>query len=250
MPHAFRPLVLVAFVILLSACAGSGGGLGFPSCAPDQGSIEAAPKVRAGDLWIYRENDDYTGIDRGVFRLEVTDVTAGEIRTRLTLPSGNVVAESYDPQWAWVAVSNRNWDWLSRLGYGATTVEFRPAFDTTPFPLHVGRSWSESGVAINPATRTQVPIQVSSTARCWEHITVPAGEFTALRIERTGYVQDVDWYKSQTTLRMVDWYVPAVNRVVMTWHDTYYYDYRQSRFNALIRGDRLRWQLIEYKAAQ
>ena len=48
---------------------------------------------------------------------------------------------------------------------------------------------------------------------------------------------------------MVDWYLPAVNRVVMTWHDSSYYDYQQAPRNALIRGDRLRWSLIEHKAA-
>lgn len=249
MPHALHPLLLAALSLVVSACAGPGGGLGFPSCAPDQGTIEAPPKVRAGDTWIYRENDDYTGIDRGVFRLEVTGVTATEIETRLTLPNGNVVAETYDPQWGWVAVSNRRWDWLSRLSYGSPTVEFRPPFDSMPFPLQVGRRWSDTVVATNPATRTQIPIQVASRARCWENIKVPAGAFAALRIERTAYVQDVAWNKSQTTLRMVDWYVPAVNRVVMTWHDTYYYDYQQAPRNALIRGDRLRWQLIEHKAA-
>jgi hypothetical protein len=247
---ALRPLsTLIAVCSLVSACAGAGGGLGFPSCAPDQGTVEAPPTVRAGDVWVYREKDDYTGIDRGVFRLEVTGVSATGIQTRLTLPGGNVVAGTYDPQWGWVAVSNRNWDWLSRLAYGSPTVEFRPAFDQMPFPLPVGKTWSESGVAINPATRAQIPIQVRSTARCWENITVPAGKFTALRIERTGFLQDVAWNRSQTTLQMVDWYLPAVNRVVMTWHDSSYYDYQQAPRNALIRGDRLRWELIEYKAA-
>jgi hypothetical protein len=249
MPHAFRHLLLVALCALASACAGPGGGLGFPDCASDQGGVEA-PKVRVGDIWIYRENDDYTGIDRGVFKVEVTAVTANEIQTRTTLPGGSVVAETYTAQWGWLAVSNRNWDWLSRLGYGAATVQFQPPFDTTPFPVQVGQSWSERLVAINPATQTRIPIQVSSTARCWEKITVPAGVFTALRIQRTGYVQDVAWNKSQTTLQMVDWYLPQVNRVVMTWHDSYYYDYQQSPRNALIRGDRLRWQLLEYKAAK
>jgi hypothetical protein len=250
MPYALRHLFFLTLCVLASACAGPAGGLGIPSCAPDQGAIEAPPQVRVGDVWVYRENDDYTGIDRGVFRLEVTGVTASEIQTRMTLPGGSIVAETYDAQWGWLSVSNRNWDWLSRLAYGSATVQFQPPFDSMPFPLQVGKSWSNQLVAINPATRAQIPIQVSSTARCWENITVPAGRFTALRIERTGYVQDVAWNKSQTTLRMVDWYLPAVNRVVMTWHDSYYYDYQQDPRNALIRGDRLRWQLLEYKAAR
>ena len=249
MPDTFRRLLVFLMCGLVAACAGSGGGLGFPQCAPDQGVVEAPPKVRAGDTWTYRQVDDYTGIDRGVFRVEVTGTTANDIQARLTLPGGGTAPETYDSQWGWKSVSNRGWDWLSRLSYGSATVEFRPAFDSMPFPLHVGKRWRDHGVAINPATGGQIPIQLSSEARCWERITVPAGAFTALRIERTGYVQDVAWNKSQTTLRTVDWYLPAVNRVVMTWHDSSYFDYQQAPRNALIRGDRLRWSLIEYKAA-
>lgn len=250
MPCTLRPLFVVGLCLLAAACVGPGAGLGIPSCAPDLGTIQAPPTVRVGDVWTYRENDDYTGIDRGVFRLEVTAVTASGIGTRLTLPGGSVVDETYDPQWAWVAVSNRNWDWLSRLAPGSAIVQFEPPFESTPFPLQAGRSWSDNLVAINPATQARTPIQVSSRARCWEKITVPAGSFDVMRIERTAYVQDLAWNKSQTTLRMVEWYVPAVNRAVMTWHDSYYYDYQQSPRNALIRGDRLRWQLLEYKAAK
>jgi hypothetical protein len=223
--------------------------LGVPDCAPDQGVIEA-PKLRAGDVWTYRQIDDYTGIDRGVFRLELTGVNASGIQARLTLPSGSVVAETYDPRWGWNAVSIRGWDWLSRLSSGSATVEFRPPFGSTPFPLQVGKRWSDSVVATDPMTRGHIPIQVSSTARCWEKIAVPAGTFTALRIERTAYVQDIAWNKSQTTLRMVDWYLPAVNRVVMTWHDTSYYDYQVWPHPGLVRGDRLRWELVDYKAAK
>lgn len=250
MPHGFTLLVVLALSLSTSACVGPGAGLGFPACAPDQGTLQAPPAVRAGDVWTYRERDDYTGIDRGVFRLEVTNVTTGAIETRLTLPDGSVVAETYDPRWGWITVSNRRWDWLSRLAPGSPTVAFQPPFESTPFPLQAGRSWSDHLVAIDPATQTRTPIQVSSTARCWEKITVPAGSFDVLRIERTAYLQDLAWNKSQTTLRMVEWYVPSINRAVMTWHDSYYYDYQQSPRNALIRGDRLRWQLLEYKAAE
>jgi hypothetical protein len=249
MLYTFRLPALLAVCSLVSACAGSGGGLGVPDCAPDQGVVEA-PKVRAGDVWTYRQINDYTKVDQGVFRLEATGVTANDIQARLTVPGAGVVSETYDLQWGWKNVSNRGWDWLSRLASGSATVEFRPPFDSMPFPLQVGKRWSDTVVATNPATRGQISIQVSSTARCWEKISVPVGAFAALRIERTAYVQDVAWNKSQTTLRMVDWYSPDINRVVMTWHDSYYYDYQQDPRNALIRGDRLRWDLIEYKAAK
>jgi hypothetical protein len=237
---------LIAAVLVLTACAGSGGGLGVPDCGSDRGAAEA-PVVKPDDVWTYRQINDYTKIDQGVFQLQVTDSSPAGIQTRLTLPGGSTVAETYDRMWGWKTVSNRGWDWLSPLAYGSPTVEFSPPFDSTPFPLRVGQTWSNNVVAVDPSTGGRTAIQISSSARCWEKITVPAGAFVALRIERRSYVQDIQWWKSQTTLRQVDWYLPEVNRVVMTWHDTHYDDYRQRPESMQIRGDRLRWELLEYK---
>jgi len=235
--------VLLLLVGVLAGCAGPGGGLGVPQCAPDQGTVEG-PKVRAGDAWTYRQIDDYTKIERGVFRLEALAVDAEGIAARLTLPGGETAEEEYDPTWAWKTVSNRGWDWLTRLAPGSGTISFSPPFDSTPFPLRAGQSWRNRVVAIDPVTQARVPIEVRGTARCWERIRVPAGEFVALRIERDAYLQDLEWYRSQTTLRQVDWYLPQLNRSVMTWHDSYHYDYRQRGPSALIRGDRLRWEWV------
>ena len=235
--------VALFFALGLAGCAAPGGGLGFPQCAPDQGMVEA-PQVRAGDAWAYRQIDDYTKMERGVFRLEAVGVDTEGIAARLTLPSGETVAEAYDSTWAWKTVSNRGWDWLARLAPGSGTVSFAPPFDPTPFPLRAGQSWSNRVAAIHPLTQARIPIEVRGTARCWERIRVPAGEFVALRIERVAYVQDVEWYRSQTTLRQVDWYLPELNRSVMTWHDSYHYDYRQRGPSALILGDRLRWEWV------
>lgn len=238
-----RLVFLFSFVLGLGACAGSGGGLGIPDCAPDRGTVEA-PEIRPGDVWTYRQIDDYTKIDRGVFRLEAVAVNADGIETRLTLPGGATVSESYDRTWGWMTVSNRSWDWLSRLATGSGTVTFSPPFNSMPFPLQAGQSWSASVVAIHPVTEARIPIAVHGTARCWERIRVPAGEFVALRIEREAYLQDLEWYRSQTTLRQVDWYLPEANRSVMTWHDSYHYDYRQRGPSFLILGDRLRWEWV------
>jgi hypothetical protein len=249
MTRLIRHLAFLACVLALAGCAGSGGGLGIPQCAPDRGTVEA-PTVNRGDTWSYGQIDDYTKIHRGVFVLETTGTTGDAIDTRTTMPGGQAVAEQYGRAWAWKSVSNRGWDWLSRLSYGSQTVGFSPPFNTIPFPLRAGQSWNDNVVAINPATQQRTAIQMNNTARCWERIKVPAGEFVALRIERRGFVQDVEWWKSQTTLTQVDWYLPEVNRVVMTWFDSTYFDYRQRPSSTLTRGDRLRWELIEYKPAK
>jgi hypothetical protein len=237
-------LLLLATLLALGACAGSGGGLGIPSCVADRGALEA-PVVRAGEAWSYRQSDDYTKIDQGVFRIEATAVDAEGIETRLTPPAGGAVTERYDPTWGWKRVSNRGWDWLSRLAGRSPTVEFTPPFDTLPYPLRAGQKWGGSVTAIDPSSGQRIAVSVDSTARCWEQIAVPAGAFVALRVERAVYLQDVEWYRSQTTLRQVEWYAPEVNRAVMTWHDSRFYDYRQRPSSALILGDRLRWELMQ-----
>ena len=38
--------------------------------------------------------------------------------------------------------------------------------------------------------------------------------------------------------------LPQANRSVMSWHDSYYYDYRQRGPSFLILGDRLRWEWV------
>lgn len=238
-----RFALMLPLVLTLTGCAGSGAGLGFPQCAPDQGTVEA-PQVRAGASWVYRQIDDYTQIERGEFRVEAVQVDAEGIAARLTLPGGATADETYDATWAWKTVSNRGWDWLARLAPGSGTVAFSPPFDATPFPLRAGQSWSRDVVAMHPVTGARIPIAVRGAARCWERIRVPAGEFVALRIERTAYLQDLEWYRSQTTLRMVDWYAPQAARSVMSWHDSYYYDYRQRGPSMLILGDRLRWEWV------
>jgi len=243
-----RAVALLASLFVLAGCATSGIGLGIPDCAPDRGVVEA-PVVKPGDLWSYGAIDDFTKIHRGVFLVEVKGATADSIDTQMTLPGQVTVAEQYDRNWGWKTVSTRNWDWLSRLAYGSQTVAFSPPFNTIPFPLRVGQSWNDNVVAINPASQERTAIQMNNTARCWEKVTVPAGTFTALRVERRGFVQDVQWWKSQTTLTQVDWYLPEMNRVVMTWFDSYYYDYRQRPPSQRTQGDRLRWQLLEYKPA-
>ncbi len=123
--HMVRPadvLLLLVSVVALAGCAGPGGGLGFPQCAPDQGTVEAPQgprRRRAGPIarsTITRRSSAACSGSRQ------WPSTPEGIAARLTLPGGETVAETYDPTWAWKTVSNRGWDWLARLAPGSGTV--------------------------------------------------------------------------------------------------------------------------------
>lgn len=207
-----------------------------------------APDVRPGMTWSYLQIDDYTKIPQGTFRLEATGVTASDIQATLTGPQGQTAAETYGRDWSWKDVSTRGWDWLSRWTGTSQMVRFEPPFDSMPFPVSAGQRWKEQPVAIDPDSGQRRPVTIYSRARYWEKVNVPAGEFVALRIERTLYPLDPEWWKSNTFINQTHWYAPEVNGYVMYLHQSYYYDKRQDARNAYILGDRLRWMLESYTA--
>lgn len=238
-PYISRSREWLTLVALLAGCATN------PNIAPDRGLVNA-PTVEPGMAWTYQQIDDYTKLDRGQYRIEVEEVDTAQIRA-VNSGTFGTARETYDRNWGWIDVSTRGWDWLSRWNGRSQMVQFSAPFDSLPFPLSAGQSWTDALIATDPESGQQRPVRVISTARYWEKINVPAGEFVALRIERVVYPQDAEWYKSKTWLVQIDWYAPEVNRIVSYWHDSSFYDYRQRPPGAYILGDRFRWELIEYK---
>lgn len=177
-PTRRRVLGLLAGVPLLGACGGPSvlreAGLqpvppeGLPSALP-------APALRVGDEWGYRRRDAMTGLATGRTQLRVTAVDA----------DGYVIAETADPGGTFPVRYDRNLNPLR-----SRNVVFEPAYPRFAFPLAAGRAWRvevrSSGV---PAQRYATLIQrVSASVRGWERVTVPAGTFTALRVDLA-----IDW---------------------------------------------------------
>jgi hypothetical protein len=85
-----------------------------------------------------------------------------------------------------------------------------PAYQLMPFPLAEGKSWSQKVVRTDPATGERREMLVTGRVRGWETVKVPAGEFKALKVERTMYLGDYDSFRGITQRTETEWYAPDI----------------------------------------
>ncbi len=170
-----------------------------------------APTLRVGDQWSYTRRETMTGLVSNQAQGRVTAVTGEGYQLAEEWQSGGPVNALFDFN-------------LNPLRIG--NVDFRPAFPRFSFPLAVGKTWQSDVV------KREVPVQRYSTVResvkgavvGWERITVPAGTFTALRIEVTTVWHDLDAASVRGTSRETVWYVPEVRNVALLHRQDFYGD--------------------------
>lgn len=177
-PGRRRALRLLAAAPLLGACGGPSvlrqAGLepvppdGLPRAVP-------APALRVGDTWRYAMRDAMTGLTSDRAEIRVIAADAGGYSLAETSQSVGAFEARYDRSLNLLRSRNR---------------EFTPAYPRFAFPLEIGKTWranvtSSAVPAVRYGTLSQ---QVSATVRGWERVTVPAGTFTALRVDLA-----IDW---------------------------------------------------------
>jgi hypothetical protein len=160
-----------------------------------------APALRVGDEWGYVMRDAMTGLASDRARMRVTAVDA----------DGYGMTESSQAVGTFAVRYDRNLNPLR-----SRNVVFEPAYPRFAFPLAAGKTWRaevrSSGV---PAARYATLVQrVSATVRGWERVTVPAGNFTALRIDLA-----IDWRDSDNAAAWGNsaesfWYAAEVRNAV------------------------------------
>ncbi|MGH8681542.1 MAG: hypothetical protein ACREVS_09475 [Burkholderiales bacterium] len=223
MPHAMlsrisRPAVIgvVSAAAAVAGCAQYSvlrdaniqpvSAVGMPAQAP-------APTLRVGDQWSYTRRETMTGLVSNQARGRVTGVTGEGYQIAEEWQSGGPVSALYDFN-------------LNPLRIG--NVDFRPPFQRFSFPLAVGKTWQSELV------KREMPVQRYSTVResvkgaviGWERITVPAGTFTALRIDVTTVWSDIDASGARGSSRETVWYVPEVRNVALLHRQDFYGDVR------------------------
>jgi hypothetical protein len=95
-------------------------------------------------------------------------------------------------------------DVLGALGSmldGQVTTRRNAPFQTLSWPLEVGKEWGNSYILENPERKTSESLDHRTVARGLEEVKVPAGTFTAYKIEvynaRTGSLRTEYWYAPQ-----------------------------------------------------
>jgi|ERR1700674_1743078 hypothetical protein len=215
-------------LLLLAGCAA-------PPTGPVPPSVEA-PQLAVGRNWTYEVRDGYNhGLIRtlrytvasdrdGTVILRVDDARAG-VASRTTETIGGDPLQLLTPR-------------------SLTVTYYNPSYPAYEFPLEVGRNWKRK-YAITQQGGKPVNAQVYGRVAGWEHITVPAGEFDALRIERASYLDDEEFWRWGTRAYQTDWYAPAVGRFVRHEENSAFYEKSGRWPNNERRGD---WTVMELQA--
>ena len=181
------------------------------ACAPmpvgtplDSTQAAAVPAVTVGESWTYRVRDGFTGLDRGTERYLVQQMSAGNI-TVARERSGIEEVQVYD----------NGWNWLKRPATNMQPFDYSPAYPAFDFPLAPGKRWNARVTATDPRDGRRFPVHLDGQVIGWERIKVPAGEFDALKIVRTVYV---DYWeisvRGSSRIIEQEWYAPAVKQSV------------------------------------
>jgi hypothetical protein len=224
-----RVLGLLAATPLLGACGGTTvlNQMGLQPVPPDGLPRELpAPVLQVGDEWGCVKRSGLTGLTVDRARVRVT--AAGR--------DGYAVAEDWQTAGPVAARFDRN---LNPLRSGDWVYE--PAYPRFSFPLAIGKAWSGEIIASEVPSRRNARLRqrLKANVRGWERVKVPAGTFTALRIDIAVNWSDTDnaqvWGNSAETV----WYAAEVRNMVLHHRVDYPYDGIQSS-NVLVELESFR----------
>jgi hypothetical protein len=163
-------------------------------------TVDPGP-IRVGDRWSYDIKDALTGDLRLAVTIVAAEINEKEIITRTSVRGKdrpNTIV--FNPDWG--RIDDGLWKHRPSDLLGIKT------------PLQIGKQWRAEGNSTN--VQTGVAMQTSGLAKVvgQEQITTPAGTFDTFRVELTvRQINTKDQTKS-TTLTVVVWYAPAINRWV------------------------------------
>jgi hypothetical protein len=206
---ARRTIRVWSLALLLAGCAAPLPTVpppGMPAAVP-------APEIRVGDAWTYQVRDGFTGIARGEQRHEVIAVDSDRIRVAGTVERGDGM-QIYD----------HAWNWLRRPATNLQLFEYSPAYQAFAFPLEAGKRWRARLTAIDPADGRRFPVWIDGVVAGWERISVPGGEFDAVRVERAVYFEYWEYaVRGRSEISEVEWYAPLAKQSVRREMRSRYY---------------------------
>jgi hypothetical protein len=215
--------------VLLSACAQS-------RAVRPPGDL-ASPQAKVGDLWQYEKFDLYRNEQTDIVHREVTathPMLELEIRSER---HGNLGREVFSKPWSVVVDLSRE-----------APIVFKHPKPQLPAGLIAGDRLT---IRTQWRPAKEGPWLFWSEwidAEHWEKVTVPAGEFVALRMHRTIAYDHPDSFRTDNRLTETLWYAREVNYWVQR-ESTGTYLLPGMRASAPLREDWVRERLLKYKPA-
>jgi len=211
-----------------------------PAGMPAQ--VAATPvTVAVGDVWRYTANDGYTGLPQPDFTYRVTAVQ-----------NNAITVEAQHGNQAWAERYARDWNWLEHPMTNLQNFRYEPPYPALPFPLYAGKTWHSYINATDPATGRVNRVRIDGKVLGWERVTVPAGQYDTLKIERYVYAGNAAFFRGEERIREYDWYAPQAGFVVRHEGLSEYVDTSKScRFAdcMLIKNDWTVMQLASHRKA-
>ena len=228
------------------AAAGAAlSGCALPGAMPDQGSVDLqrppapAPQVALGDRWRYAQRNRYNDLILGETRFEVIETSP---RLRLAVQGWGAPPDGTEE------IHERPWQVLQEPVYDQLQ-RFETPQPVLPAQLTPGATQRWTGFYQVPGSEDRLEWTVWMRAARWERITVPAGSFDALRVDRRINFRHADLWRTQCERSETLWYAPQVNRWVRReWTGTYR-RYSLERY-LLLREDWIASELIEYQPSR
>jgi hypothetical protein len=237
-PHGISPVsfgalmkkLLSFLVLLLTGCAAP-----LPQTPPAGFSAQvSAPAIRAGQTLRYTARDGYTGLPQP------------DIIYRVTRVEGDTVTvEAQRGNRSWTERYTPEWNWLERPMTNLRNFRYSPPYPALSFPLAARKTWHGYVQATDPVTGRVNRVRVDGKVLGWERVTVPAGEFDTLKIERYVYAGNAEFFRMEERIREYDWYAPKAGIVVRHEESSEYTDTSRSCWFAncmLILND---WTVME-----
>jgi hypothetical protein len=165
--------------------------------------IGASP-LQPGSVWRYAVHDGYTGQARGTVEYRVRAVSAAVATVEVLDRNGQRI-ELYAP----------DGNWIERPATNMQTFRYRPEYRAFDFPLFAGKRWDAQATAVDPANGRSFPVRIEGHVAGWTRVHVPAGEYDALEVRRTVYLNYFELgVRGQSIINETDWYAPSLHQVV------------------------------------
>ena len=205
---------------------------GSPVGQPNPLPVVRAPQV--GQEWTYVKKDVFNGKILGVIRERVARI--GSSITLERSEDGSMLPNEIQSPWGFVSVDPQ-WPKL---------MNFSPALPL--WPVELSGSWSKQfntkySIAGYPDGR--LSWQEVMSAQGWEQITVPAGQFIALRFQTLINFESEDDNKVNCIRKETAWFAPQIGRWVARESSGSYQI--KGQIGAVINEDSYQWQLVSYK---
>lgn len=228
-----RRTLLASAALLPVACTSLSYERGIPISQPKPLPVIRPPQL--GQSWTYIKKDMFSGKTLDVITEQLTKLSPTITVDRVTA-SGNRLPSEIQTSWGMVATDTQ---W-SRLLNFSPSLPLWPEQLSTAWAKQITTKYSVAGY---PESRLHW--QEYMSVHGWEKITVPAGEFVALRFQTLINYESDDANKVDCIRRETVWFVPQIGRWVAREASGSYQI--QGQIGAVILEGSYRWELSAYQ---